>query len=96
MRWGTWEKVGEQVGLYQGKKRKLQQSRGPNKVNWGVLSTHRRYNRQKTYCCDFDQKEKTVMRKEQMIKTPKSLVKWKKYSSAFHNRHLVAHDRCLE
>lgn len=64
--------VGELVGSYQGKKGKLQQSRSRNKENWGVPSTRRR---PKTYWCDFDQKEKTLMRKKQMIKTQKSLIK---------------------
>ena len=62
------------------KKGKLQQSRDLNKVNWGVPSTHRRHNRQTRHWCDFNQKEKKIMRKEQ------SLVKWQKFSSAFYNR----------
>ena len=65
----------ELVGSYPNKKGKLQQARDPNKVNWGVPSTHRSYNRQTRYWCDFDQKEKKVMRKEQMIKKPTNLVK---------------------
>ena len=85
--------MGELIGSYQGKKGKPQQIRSHNKENWGVPSTGRR---QKTYWCDFDRKEKTVMRKELMIKTPKCFIKGHKYSSAFHNRHLVAHDNCLE
>ena len=63
------------VGLYPNKKGKLKQARDPNKVNWDVLSTHSRYNRQSRSWCDFDQKEKKVMRKKQMIKKPTSLVK---------------------
>ena len=78
------------------KKGKLQQSRDLNKVNWGVPSTNRKHNRQTRYWCDFNQKEKKIMRKEQMIKKPKSLVKWQKFSSAFYNRSSNAHNKCLE
>ena len=63
------------VRSYQGKNGKPYEIRGRNKESWGIPSAHRMYNRQKSYWCDFDQKENTVMRKEQMIKTPKSLVK---------------------
>ena len=31
-----------------------------------------------------------------MIKKPKSLVKWQKFSSAFYNRSSNAHNKCLE
>ena len=62
-------------GHTQRKEGKPQQSRGCNKANQGVLSTRQRYNRQTRYRCDFDQKEKKLMRKEQMIKSPTSLVK---------------------
>ena len=73
--WGRKEKVEGDCTVIPKQKGKPQQSRGCNRVNQSVLNKHKRHNRKTRHWCDFDEKDKKLMRKEQLIKNPTSLVK---------------------